>query len=101
MTTMFRSMTIAGFILVGLAGYAAGQQTRIPQIVLAQDKAAHLMTETEHVLEPILKKKSSDSSENEAKQQALRALGYLKDAIRELKETTDKQVDRIVAEAKK
>ena len=59
------------------------------------------MTETEHLLKPILKKTSSDSSENEAKQQALRALGHLKDAIRELEKTTDKQVDRIVALAKK
>ena len=98
---MFRSMTVAGFIVVGLGAYAAGQQTRVPEIILAQSKAAHLMTETEHVLDPILRKKSTDSSENEAKQQALRALGYLKDAIRELTETTDKQVDRIVAEAKK
>jgi hypothetical protein len=98
---MIRSLTLAAFILVGLAAYAVGQQTRIPEIILAQNKVKGLMDETQHALDPILKKKGGDASENDAKQQALKALAILKTAIGELKETTDKQVDRIVAAAKK
>ena len=98
---MIRSLTLAGFILVGLGAYALGQQTRIPEIVLAQNKVKGLMDETEKVLDPILRKKGGDSSDETAKQQGLKALGILKTAIAELKETTDKQVDRIVATAKK
>ncbi len=98
---MVRSTTAAGFFLVGLGAFAAGQQIRIPEIVLAQNNVAHLMTETENILGPILKKKGGDSADENARQQGPRALATLKDAIRQLKETTDKQVDRIVAAAKR
>jgi ElaB/YqjD/DUF883 family membrane-anchored ribosome-binding protein len=98
---MIRSITVAGFVLVGLAGYAVGQQTRVPEIVLAQNKVKNFMDETERVLDPILRKKGNDASEDSAKQQGLKALAILKTAIGELRDTTDKQVDRIVAAAKK
>jgi hypothetical protein len=98
---MVKSMTSAGFVLVGLTAYALGQHTRIPELVLAQGKVAHLVTEAERTLDPILKKLSNDKSEQEARHNALPALPTLRDGIRELRETTDRQVDKIVATAKK
>jgi hypothetical protein len=94
-------MALAGVAVVGLTAYALGQHTSIPEIVLMQNKVAHLMNETERALDPILKKKGNDPSDEIAKRQALTALGYLKDAIRELKDTTDAKVDAIVAAARK
>ena len=50
---MIRSMTLAGFVLVGLTAYAAGEQhTPVPAIVLSQNKVAGLMREAESALRP-------------------------------------------------
>jgi len=99
---LIRPTTLAACVLVGLTAYAAGQQhTPNPAIVLSQNKVAGLMHETERILNPILQKKSNDRSEDDAKQQARTALGHLSQAISELKQTTDAQVDKLINTVKK
>jgi hypothetical protein len=94
-------MILSGVVLVGLSAYAAGQQhTRIPEVVLAQDRVAHLMSEAERALDPIVKD-GNDKPSPQAKHNAVAALASLRDAIRDIRETTDRQVDRIVDAAKK
>src|SRR5215469_13015798 len=100
MVLMIRSIALAGIAVLGLNASALAQHVSIPEIVLMQSNVAHLVEETERALEP-LKKSGCDPSEEQAKRDALTALGYLKDAIRQLKETTDEKVDDIVATARK
>jgi hypothetical protein len=100
MMAMIRSMVLAGIAVLGLSASAYAQHVSIPEIVLMQNNVAHLVEETERALEP-LKKAGCDPSEEQARRDALTALGYLKDAIRQLKETTDDKVDDIVAAARK
>ena len=97
---MIRSIALAGIAVLGLSASAPAQHVSIPEIVLMQSSVAHLVEETERVLEP-LKKPGCDPSQEEAKRDAVVALGYLKDAIRQLKEMTDSKVDDIVAAARK
>jgi len=97
---MIRSIALAGAAVVGLSAPALAQHVSIPEIVLTQNNVAHLVEETERALEP-LKKSGCDPSEEQAKRDALAALGYLKDAIHQLKETTDSKIDDIVAAARK
>jgi hypothetical protein len=97
---MIRSIALAGVAVVGLSASAPAQHVSIPEIVLMQSNVAHLVEETERALEP-LKKPGCDASQEEAKRDAVIALGYLKDAIRQLKEMTDSKVDDIVAAARK
>ena len=97
---MIRSIALAGIAVLGLSASAPAQHVSIPEIVLMQNNVAHLVDETERVLEP-LKRTGCDSSQEEAKRNALAAVGYLKEAIRQLKEITDDKVDNIVAAARK
>jgi len=101
MAPVIRPTTLAACVLVGLPAYAAGQQhTPIP-IMIAQNNVADLMSKTERLLRPILLKPSNDKSENDAKQDARDALDHLGKAIKELKHTTDAQIDKIANAAKK
>jgi hypothetical protein len=100
MVQMIRSMALAGVAVIVLSASALGQHVSIPEIVLLQNNVAHLAGETERALDA-LKKPGCDPSDEQAKRDALAALGYLKDAIHELKDMTDQKIDDIVAAARK
>ncbi len=94
---MIRSMTIAGFVLVGLTAYAVGQHTQISSIVQAQTNVRNVYTELDKKLAPILKKHSGDKAEDEARATALEWMGHLRQVLVALNETTDREIDKLAA----